>query len=50
MLDWGMAAEHEHNLANMIRDVREDLEAPNMPFIIGELGMHGIEPEGRGDP
>ena len=47
MLDWGMVAEYEYNLANLIRDVREDLEAHNMPFIIGELGMGGIDPEGR---
>jgi hypothetical protein len=48
MLNWPMVAEYEYNLANLIRDVREDLEAPDMPFIIGELGMHGIEPKGRG--
>jgi len=29
--------EYEQNLANLIRDVRKDLKAPNLPFIIGEL-------------
>ena len=31
------------NLANLIRDIRLDLDAPNLPFIIGELGMHGMD-------
>lgn len=35
------------NLANLVRDVRKDLDAPNMPFIIGELGQQGVEPEKR---
>jgi hypothetical protein len=29
--------EYEQNLANLIRDVRKDLKAPNLPFVIGEL-------------
>lgn len=33
--------EYEVNLANLIRDVRKDLGTPELPFIIGELGMHG---------
>jgi hypothetical protein len=36
------------NLANLIRDVRLDLDAPNLPFIVGELGMHGMHPQGNG--
>jgi alpha-galactosidase len=26
-------------LANLIRDVRRDLKAPNLPFVIGQLGV-----------
>jgi len=29
------------NLANLIRDVRRDLDSPELPVIIGELGMNG---------
>ncbi len=39
--------EYGTNLANLIRDVRKDLDAPRMPFIIGELGQQGAEPEKR---
>lgn len=33
--------EYEQNLANFIRDVREDLGTPNLPFVIAETGMSG---------
>jgi len=29
--------EYEENLANLIRDVRRDLNAPGLPFVVGEL-------------
>lgn len=32
---------YEENLANFIRDVREDLGAPGLPFVIAETGMSG---------
>ena len=35
--------EYEQNLANFIRDVRKDLDAPNLPFVIAETGMSGHE-------
>lgn len=28
--------------------MRLDLDAPELPFVVGELGMHGLEPVGRG--
>lgn len=34
-------AEYEKNLANLIRDVRKDLDAPNLPFVVAETGMNG---------
>ena len=39
--------EYGKNLANLVRDVRKDLDAPKLPFIIGELGQQGTEPEKR---
>jgi hypothetical protein len=47
LIDEAKVEEYGSNLANLIRDVREDLDAPEMPFIVGELGMHGIDPQGR---
>jgi len=31
-------------LAHFIRDVRKDLSAPKMPFIIGVMGLNGMKP------
>jgi Carbohydrate esterase, sialic acid-specific acetylesterase len=42
--------EYGYNLANFIRDVREDLNAPTLPVIVGELGQHGTHPEGDEAP
>ena len=36
-------------LANLIRDVRKDLKAPKMPFVIGVMGIGG-EKEGKKAP
>lgn len=33
--------EYEQNLANFIRDIRGDLDAPQLPFVIAETGMSG---------
>ena len=33
--------EYEKNLANFIRDIRKDLGAKDLPFVIAETGMHG---------
>jgi alpha-galactosidase len=30
-------------MVNFIRDVRKDLKTPNLPFIIGQLGVGGTE-------
>ena len=34
---------YETNLANFIRDIRQDLGVPNLPFVIAETGMSGWE-------
>lgn len=36
-------AEYESNLAHFIRDLRRDLGAPHLPFVIAETGMSGPE-------
>ncbi len=33
--------EYEANLVNFIRDIRKDLNAPKLPFVIAETGMTG---------
>lgn len=35
--------EYEKNMACFIRDIRKDLAAPNLPFVIAETGMTGPE-------
>lgn len=41
------SAEYEQNLINFIEDVRNDLGVDDLPFIIGELGQQGTQPEKR---
>ena len=36
-------------LAHLIRDVRKDLSAPKMPFVIGVMGIGGVQ-EGKKAP
>ena len=33
--------EYEYNLANFIRDIRKDLNAPKLPFVLANTGMSG---------
>lgn len=40
-INQGFNDEYEQNMANFIRDVRKDLGAPNLPFVIAETGMSG---------
>jgi alpha-galactosidase len=35
--------EYEQNMVNFIRDIRKDLQAPHLPFVIAETGMDGPE-------
>ena len=42
---WGDApAEYASNLKHFINDVRKDLQAPKLPFVIGALGQNGSKP------
>ncbi|MCH8823274.1 MAG: sialate O-acetylesterase [Planctomycetes bacterium] len=43
MVDEKRVAEYEENLVNLIKDVRKDLKTPNLPFVVGELGVGGPE-------
>lgn len=36
-------AEYESNFAHLVRDVRKELSAPDLPFVIAETGMGGLE-------
>lgn len=36
-------AEYETNMVHFIRDIRRDLGAPALPFVIAETGMGGLE-------
>ena len=39
--------EYSRLMACFIRDVRKELRAPNLPFVIGVIGVHGDEATGR---
>ena len=41
-------AEYESNMKLFINDVRKDLEAPKLPFVIGALGQNGSKPAQKG--
>ena len=41
MINTNYTAEYATNLTNMIKDVRKDLQVPNLPFAIGEMGIDG---------
>lgn len=45
MINPDYTAEYTANMANFIRDVRKDLAAPELPFVIGVLGVGGTKEE-----
>jgi alpha-galactosidase len=40
----GAETEYAANMEHFIRDVRKDLKAPEMPFVIGVMGQNGSKP------
>ncbi len=44
MINADYTAEYTSNLAHLIRDVRKDLKAPGLPFVIGQMGVEGTNP------
>jgi alpha-galactosidase len=41
---YGAEGEYESNMKHFIHDVRKDLGAPKLPFVIGVMGQNGSEP------
>jgi alpha-galactosidase len=44
MINADATAEYASNLAHFIRDVRKDLKAPGLPFVVGQMGVEGESP------
>jgi alpha-galactosidase len=44
MIDARATAEYAANMAHFIRDVRSDLKSPNLPIVIGQMGVDGANP------
>jgi alpha-galactosidase len=44
MIDPTATAEYTVNMGHFIRDVRRDLKSPNLPFVIGQMGVDGDHP------
>jgi alpha-galactosidase len=44
MINADYTAEYTPNLTHFIRDVRKDLKAPKLPFVIGQMGVEGANP------
>jgi alpha-galactosidase len=43
MINAAATAEYTTNLVHFIHDVRKDLEAPKLPFVIGQMGVDGLK-------
>jgi alpha-galactosidase len=43
MISADATAEYTTNLSHFIRDVRKDFKAPNLPFVVGEMGVDGVK-------
>lgn len=41
---YGGQDEYSSNIKHFIKDVRKDLEAPNLPFVIAAMGQNGSKP------
>ncbi|WP_315854072.1 sialate O-acetylesterase [Gemmata palustris] len=44
MISADATAEYAANLTHFIRDVRKDLKAPKLPFVVGQMGVEGSKP------
>jgi hypothetical protein len=42
MINETATAEYTKNLQHFIRDVRKDLKSPKLPFVIGQMGVDGV--------
>jgi alpha-galactosidase len=41
---------YEKNMANFIRDVRQEFKSPDMSFVIGQMGNDGLKADAEGSP
>lgn len=46
MINAEATAEYTKNLQHFIRDVRKDLKSPQLPFVIGQMGVDGEQASG----
>ncbi|RIK77476.1 MAG: sialate O-acetylesterase [Planctomycetota bacterium] len=42
MINAEYTAEYDRHMANFIRDVRKEFKSPNLPFVIGQMGVGGV--------
>ena len=42
MVNADYTAEYAQHMANFIRDIRKDLKSPELPFVVGQLGVGGV--------
>jgi alpha-galactosidase len=47
MINAEYTAEYDRNMANFIRDVRKDLKAEKLPFVIGQMGVGGVAEDAK---
>jgi alpha-galactosidase len=45
MISAPSTAEYTANLTHFINDVRHDLQAPKLPFVLGQMGVGGLKPD-----
>jgi hypothetical protein len=43
MINAQYTSEYTANMAHFIRDVRKDFKSPNLPIVIGQMGVGGVE-------
>ena len=43
MIDDTPTAEYTSNLAHLIRDVRKDFDSENLPFVVAQMGVGGVD-------
>jgi len=47
MIDDAATAEYAANLGHLIRDVRKDLGVPNLPVVVGQMGVGGANADAK---
>jgi alpha-galactosidase len=47
MINADYTAAYPVNLGHLIRDMRQDLQVPKLPFVIGQMGVEGASPSAK---